>query len=166
MNSTVCGGQKSRYSFVSGLLRCGLCQSSVKVVMSQGKRYIFCSKGCCGLKGCDLEGLEDTVLNTVKEAVKRYMPCENQPDRADEIDFRIKNLVKAIEEGGVSAKYINERINFLENEKNNIVCQAGGKKPVVDFSDIMDNDYKRGIIRAAVEKIVIRENTLEIFYRF
>ena len=78
---------------------------------------MFCSKGCTGAKCFDIEELEKEIIIDAQNVIKQYSFSENI--EKIEIENRINNLVKALEEGGVSAKYINERIKNLEELKNN-----------------------------------------------
>ena len=161
LNSAVCVNTYGRQSVLSGLLKCGICGRSVKIVSSGKKRYMFCSKGCMGVKSFDIYELEDEIIIDVDNVIKYYLSSYSESIEKIEIESRINNLVKAIEEGGVSVKYINERIKNLEELKNNY----SESKSFFDLNiKNLDFEKKKLLLSLMIEKIILNGKTAHIFY--
>ncbi len=160
LNKPVCINTRGNYSVLSGILKCGKCKKTVKVIYSGKKRYLFCSKGCSGLKDFQLDKLESDIISDVDSLIKSCCDCLMEDEKSD-IKFRIGNLIKALEEGGISAKYIEERIKELESLKNE--C-----KKVNCALDIKSLPYEQRklLLNLIVDKIVINGKTVHIFYGF
>ena len=80
-----------------------------------------------------------------------------------EIESRINNLIKAIEEGGVSVKYINERIKNLEELKYNFTDNKNQFKLKIKG---MSFEEKKLLLSLLIEKIILNGKTVHIFYGF
>jgi len=94
------------------------------------------------------------------------------------LDEKINNLVSAIKNGSVSTKYLNEEIEKLDNQKNeklleiNVVTAIQEKndldhismKEIVEQWSNFDVNIKKQIARAAIEKIIISNEGLDIYF--
>ncbi len=161
LNSAVCVNTYGKQSILSGLLKCGKCGKGIKIISSGKKRYMFCSKGCTGAKCFDIEELEKEIIIDAQNVIKQYSFSENI--EKIEIENRINNLVKALEEGGVSAKYINERIKNLEELKYNFTDNKNQFKLKIKG---MSFEEKKLLLSLLIEKIILNGKTVHIFYGF
>ncbi len=163
LNSAVCVNTYGRQSVLSGLLKCDKCGKGIKIVSSGKKRYMFCSKGCTGAKCFDIDELEKEITSDVDNVIKYYLSSYSENIEKSEIKSRINNLIKAIEEGGVSVKYINERIKNLEELKNNF--PENKYQFDLNIKD-MPFEQKKRLLSLLIEKIILNGKTVHIFYGF
>ena len=105
--------------------------------------------------------LENEIIIDVDNVIKYYLSSYSENIEKIEIESRINNLVKAIEEGGVSVKYINERIKNLEELKNNY----SESKSFFDLNiKNLDFEKKKLLLSLMIEKIILNGKTAHIFY--
>ena len=124
---------------------------------------MFCSKGCIGAKCFDIDELEKEITSDVDNVIKYYLSSYSENIEKSEIESRINNLIKAIEEGGVSVKYINERIKNLEELKNNF--PENKYQFDLNIKD-MPFEQKKRLLSLLIEKIILNGKTVHIFYGF
>ena len=114
-----------------------------------------------GVKSFDIYELENEIIIDVDNVIKYYLSSYSENIEKIEIESRINNLVKAIEEGGVSVKYINERIKNLEELKNNY----SESKSFFDLNiKNLDFEKKKLLLSLMIEKIILNGKTAQIFY--
>ncbi len=163
LNSAVCANTYGKQSVLSGLLKCGKCGKSVKIIYSGKKRYMFCSKGCTVNKGFNIYDLEKEIASDSESVANYYLSSYSESIEKTEIESRISNLVKAVEEGGASVKYINERIKKLEELKHN--SNESKNKFQLKIEE-MPFGQKKLLLSLLIEKVVINGRNAHIFYRF
>lgn len=133
---------QGKYSWLSGLMKCGHCGKAIKITCSKEKRYLVCS-GRTNYKMCD--GFKKTMYtDTVEEIIKlKIIEVGNRIENGEfhkekmedsnsnklklqivEIDNQIENLIAQLAQGStIVNKYLNETIEKLDIEKNEILSQ-------------------------------------------
>ncbi|MDR2909629.1 MAG: recombinase family protein [Oscillospiraceae bacterium] len=135
-NKRIANAGKSKYSWLSGKLRCGYCGSSVTTSSQyNGVYYLSCTgkklrQDCDGLgrtlKVPDVEAVVEAQIFTLcnsNRILKRRVRESKEPNAGQDrqlkiIDEKIDNLLEQIAAGNaIVTKYINEKIEALEKEK-------------------------------------------------
>lgn len=156
-NKRIANAGKSKYSWLSGKLRCGHCGSSITTSTQYNGVYYL---GCTGKKlRQDCEGIGRTLkvpeVETVVESQifalcnsskilkrRKTEPATPQKDIALQlkvIDEKIDNLLEQIASGNTTVtKYINQKIDALEREKMSLLDlnQANQFDDSIDDTDI------------------------------
>lgn len=190
---------KGKYTWLSGLTKCGYCGYSVSVSTSnEGKYKYFKCTGRRNLKICggyskpikveDIENAaEGYIFEKISELKGTTIVVENNRDnnlnkirlKIIEIDDKINNLVKQISlSNKIVMKYINQEISNLDREKNQLIeeikrlsLESRGNQSldeviekIKDWNNMSIED-KKGIAHALIEKILIRDDEIEIFWK-
>lgn len=139
----------SRTAVLSGLVRCGYCGRAMSPSGAKNGRYFTCSgrrnyaKGVCQGKSVKMDFLDDYVLNDLadfisqseiksmfKDGKAQRIPSSEQAkineykQRIATIDIDIQKLLDAcLTSGDVAVKYLNERIDLLDTEKQNLQAE-------------------------------------------
>lgn len=140
-NKRVANAGKSKYSWLSGKLRCGHCGSSITTTTQyQGVYYLGCTgkklrQDCEGphrtLKVPEIEAVVEAqifALCNSKKILKRRKEERVQVDQQLDlqlktIDEKIDNLLEQIAFGNTTVtKYINQKIESLEREKMSLLA--------------------------------------------
>ncbi len=140
-NMQIKNTNKGKYSWLTGLVKCGLCGYSMNIrswdskKLNRKKHVFACSghynMGCCPVYfSRDVGEVEDYVTNEMLSEVQKYQLKSNQQEQETQkkcnefqvkiadIDGKIENLIASLEQiGNVSAEYINRRIEMLHAEK-------------------------------------------------
>ncbi len=189
---------KGKHSWLSGVAKCGHCKYAVSVVVSNKKyKYLSC-RGRVNLKVCEgfskairVEDIESVVeiklseeiqkherLSKSQVAIKKEIGSNKQKLQLIGIENQIENLVNQIAEGNnVIMKYMNEKINKLENEKCMLLEEL--KKNTIEEC-VLDNESifkkiklwdklsleeKKEICATYINKVFIKEESIEIDWR-
>ncbi|MCI1930878.1 MAG: recombinase family protein [Clostridia bacterium] len=167
-NSAIKNTGRGKYSFLSGMLKCGKCMRTVKIINSSGKLYLFCSGRTnghlckCDIK-CDIKVIEKHVLKTAENILKS---CVFQPDKPicnDEISKKIQRLIDIMCDcPAENVDLINERIKQLckMKEKSNNPINIE-----IDFEGL-DLENKKRIFRKLIKQIVVEQEKAIIYWNF
>ncbi len=190
INSQVKNTGKGKYTWLSGLFKCGNCGYSLKIVSSKGKRYFVCS-GKTNYHICDksyshadLSEIEYEIKSKVNkifkdnliEFDKNEIFKDNQINFSKEIiniDEKINRLLSAVSEGSsISIKYLNREIERLEICKQKLLEKINDKKEKSPKKTILQLNFenccfeeKKKIIKELIEKIIIQENHVKIIWK-
>lgn len=174
-NRPVAGSGKGNISWLSGLLCCSACGYSVRIKKAGERRYLSCS-GRHSLHICRVRSftfrigeLEQIVTSCIAEllssAVKMFH-CGKK--RCAEIEEEIRGLVKSCTAASsVSMKYINRRIDELEEEKKRL-SETDFSAPVASpslFSADMTFQQKRETAQLLIGRIEIGKRSLDIHWK-
>lgn len=141
-NKQIKNSGKGKYTWLSGLLKCGYCNYAVGVIASDAGRYKYLrcsgkrnSNACKGfsrvIKVEEIEKIaERYIFDKIEELKGTTIQIKNNKDndlnktrlKIIEIEDKIKNLVSQIAEANtVVMRYMNEKIAELDNEKNELI---------------------------------------------
>lgn len=140
--------------------------------------YLICStkknlgRIKCDNKMIDISKLEDIVINDIKKhfnsneietKIEKHMKNnkkeninllkqkEEFENQIIKIDIQIQNLINSIAEGNITiSKYINQKIENLEKEKQNISSQLS---TIIEKNNITDDNYLIEYVKNINEKI-------------
>ena len=199
----------SKVSFLCGLVKCGKCGSNFVTQGSQGKKYYYliCTSKrnlgahICNNKMIDVKKLEEIVINDMKEyfnsknltkKINNYISKNKNKDiellKKKEtlendfvkLDIQINALVDSIiEANNVSLKYINKRIEDLENEKQSKLKEISSLninqnndnevldyiKNINDKLNTTDFNELKILCKNVIDKIVITDQNIDIHYK-
>lgn len=155
-NTQVKNTGKGKYTWLSGLVKCGYCLTSMAVATGKTKdgviKYFVCRGrplGICQLdyklgrkKGIRVEEIEEIVKNrifTMAELKKKlfYEHISVNDKKENEIKIKvvkiedqINKLLEVLISGTeITAKYINDKISVLDSEKKQLIkCMEDGQK--------------------------------------
>lgn len=135
---------KSKYTWLSGLIKCGYCGYTISLIASNGGRYKYLrcshkvgSNACKGFsRPIKAEQVESVIEERIFEKLEGFkeITIEIKSNKNNDlnkmklkiidIDNKINNLVKQIAEGNkVVMRYINAEITNLDSEKSEIMEQ-------------------------------------------
>ena len=182
-NTQVAQNTASNHSWLTGLLKCGSCGYAIKITQDRqsGKYYLNCSgrsnMGICSGKICiDLRELEEAVARSLREILAQCPPEEIRPadngaaKELQQIEQRIDRLVTVLSESsGAAVSYINAQIEKLHRQKEKLLRQleqktGQGKMLRLDF-DRADFGEKKTIIQSFIEKVLIRDDNVDIIWK-
>ena len=182
-NEQVAGNGPARHSWLTGLLKCGCCGYAVKVVRDShsGKYYLSCSgrsnMGICeGSIHIDIRELEAEVSQELCRVLSECPAEEIYPEEGRaakeilQIEERIERLIAALSEcGGVSASYINARIETLHRQREGLLGElrqgeGGGQRQRLDF-ERADFDEKQIVARGFIEKIALQDDAADVIWK-
>lgn len=191
---------KGKYSWLTGLTKCGYCGYVAKVVVSNGGRYkYFKCSGKYNLKNCNgflnpikvadveesIEGEIVKYVNSLKEVEFNLKDSSNQHQinqlkiKIAEIDSQIENLVNQIaQSNNVAMKYINQKINYLDKEKNALIEEIQKlsleSRDIMEISKIFETvnnwdslnlEQKKAICKQLINKVLIKDDEVIINWK-
>lgn len=157
---------RGKYSWLSGLTKCGYCKYTMTVVNTvkaiYGTYKYFMCRGKTNYKCCNghsktiyVEAVEKIVQNEIFEKVKSInnTPVEVEPEqnvevnrlkiRIFEIDNQIENLVNSLAKSNtVLTDYINKKIAQIDSEKKELIKQLNECTEKARPNKNMDNINK------------------------
>lgn len=180
-NPQISRANAGKYTWLTGLLKCGKCGYAVKVnyMKAEGKCYLLCS-GRSNLSTCDekinidLRELESCIAGEIKQKLQESPPGEIYSDSREtasailEIEQKIERLVNALSESSeVSAAYISKQIEKLDKEKASL-AQKGSVPPsavkAIDF-DTLSFDEKKVVAPQFIDRILLDDETVNIVWK-
>jgi len=189
-NSKIKNTGKGKHTWLSGLLKCGSCGYSLKIILSKGKRYLICS-GKTNYHICDksypkvdLTEIENEIENEIDrifkdnsielKEVKTNSDISDYINEIKETDIKIERLLSALSEGSsISIKYINREIERLEKYKQKIIEKSrknnkfkNAKKVIYKMSfNELNFEEKKKAAKELIDKIEITENEINIIWK-
>ena len=180
-NPQISRSNAGKYSWLTGLIKCGKCGYAVKINYSkpEDRFYLICS-GRSNLASCDasiridLRELEQQVAAQLRELLNACPPEEVCPDSREEsqallaVEQKIERLVNALAESSdVSAVYISRQIDKLHKEREALLAQSApscipGKR--LDF-DAASFEEKKLIAAQFIDRILLDDNRVNIIWK-
>ncbi len=180
-NKQISNKGRGKYTWLSGLLRCGKCGYSLKVIVSKGRKYLICSGRtnyhiCKEKLEVSIESLEDTIQKELeclfsqvelKEENVRDVSTEH---RKKEIEKKIVRLVEAIAENDTaSLPYLKQKIRDLQKEKDDLLDAVEmdsqkTSKMKLNFS-LLDFEGKKYLAAQCINFIKIVGDTATIYWK-
>ena len=196
-NKQIKNSGKGKYSWLSGIAKCGYCNYTVSVFTYKEYKYFRC-RGKSNYKTCNghsktirVEEIEDIVKTQILNKIKNHK-IENQVKeikyednntnklkmRLIEIESQIENMINQIAKGNdVVIKYINQKINKLDDEKSMLIDKIKKNsinKNVIDYEKIIEViknwdslsiEEKKGICQKYIDKVLIKDDSIDIKWR-
>ena len=174
-----------KHSWLTGLLKCGSCGYAIKVVRdsSTQKRYLICSgrtnmASCSAHINVNLNELEVAIADKLKEILDQcpeeeiYPEENNFSQEIQQINARIERLVNALAESStISISYINTQIEKLHHQRERLLKEIqssphkGSQKLRINF-DRASFEEKKIIAREFIDKILLKDDTVDIIWKF
>lgn len=183
-NRQLGGNGRGKHTWLSGLLKCGKCGYSVKVMKDGDKYYLVCS-GRSNLGVCDQSIRVDlpTLEREVQRELERLLeecPDVDAKDMEDQeaarqlaaIEQKIDRLMAALAESDdVTMPYVNRTIRRLEKERQELL-QAREKertKPHLPARRInfaaLDFEQKKLVASQFIQTVRLSKETAEVEWR-
>ena len=126
--------KRGKYSWLTGLVKCKLCNSSVGVKVTRGYKYMICSKhrlynACDNKRNYKLEEIEDIIYKEVVDYIK---------------DVDVNNLIQDDEKNAYKSKENELLIKKTQYQEklNNLISIASNNKEIEDI--LKENIIKLG----------------------
>lgn len=179
---------KGKHSWLSGLLKCGYCNRSMRILpdgKDRKKRYLMCTgridHNCSYIPKIGLDQIEECVET---ELTKLLSNCMNEPmeevaviGNHEKIELhlieeKIKNLVTCISTGEAAAmtiQYINEEIECLTNRRNQILQKLSGSGHIIQVEKInfakLNMEGKKTVAKSYIDNIKIKKDNINIVWK-
>lgn len=161
------------HTWLTGLLKCGVCGYAVKVNSTGGRFYLLCSGrsnlSCCDASiSIDLRELETAVGQAIQSVLRQHPAEPGLPGRAssahdEEIQEKLRRLIRALAESSQeTARLITDEIDRLQQELKELRQESSPALPArLDFFS-MSRDEKKLVAAAFLQRISLkgRETTL------
>lgn len=190
---------KGKTTWLTGLTKCAKCKYAMvprKTGRTPENMYYYC-KGKYDYKICNTTAtwhvktleryIQDSILDKV-ESLKNVAYEENKVNDVEsnliklkiiEIDEKISNLINQLEEASaITAKYINERLEKLDAEKNELGQKLNSdldnkikNKKIMDLVntfeswDILNFEDKKSAAKTLINKIYLDEGKIDIDWK-
>ena len=180
---------KGKYSWLTGLIKCGYCGYSMSVRFSKTKEgntpYFTCS-GKYIYKICDKkqthkvrdveEYVDKFIIDKIKSAQhnEKHKKTDNSYiQKVSEIELKINNLINFLEDSSeVSAKYIHQRINELDREKQEIIRENTkiiGEKaivlPTIEEYKVMNFEDRKNTAISIIKAVNLTNGDIDIVWK-
>lgn len=179
-----------KYSWLSGLIKCGYCGYSMKVITGRGRLYFVCS-GKTNLHLCTakhehaqvplVEAALTPQIQAQIDKMKRY-PVEEEPHsnehNAEKIELakteeQISNLLDALSNANdVAMPYINERITLLDSRKKELLSAINTSHstlsvelPEQPFSNL-DFAWKKRLCQSLIYRVLLTNESVDIDWKY
>lgn len=180
-NPQISRANAGKYTWLSGLLKCGECGYALKVnfVKAENRCRLLCS-GRSNFSACDadiridLRQLETNIAAEMKSTLSASPPGEMRTDTQEtakailEVDAKIERLVLALAESStVSVSYISKEIDKLHAQREAFVAKSTSPSvPArgIDFDSLSFNE-KKMVAAEFIERIQINGNHVNIVWK-
>ena len=181
-NPQISRSNAGKYSWLTGLMKCGKCGYAVKINYSkpEDRFYLLCS-GRSNLSNCDvsihvdLRELEQQIASQLRALLADCPPEDIFPDTREAsegllaVEQKIERLVNALAEcSDISAGYISRQIDKLHKEREALLGRSASSSPLsrrLDF-DSAGFTEKKLIASEFIERILLEENMVNIIWKF
>ena len=180
-NPQISRANVGKYSWLTGLMKCGKCGYAVKInySKSEDKCYLICSgrsnfSTCTSTINIDLRELEMRIAEQIGEILKESPPEDIIPATKEvssdilAIEQKIERLVTALSEcSEISATYISKQIEALHKQRNDIMNSIKNeprKIRQIDFKSL-EFDEKKIIAAEFIERILLEGNEVNIIWK-
>ena len=187
-NSQIKNSGKGKYTWLTGLIKCGKCGYALTVKGTKGgKMYLGCS-GHQSLHICDVtnfsisikdleaavsDEIEQLMLDSSKQNLEVEECCLENSDKEALVDIerRIQNLLDAISNASpVTMNYINKELERLDNERAKFI-DSHEKRPITNgrYKDIRFKELvfeeKKIVLSSYLSKILVFDDTVELVWK-
>lgn len=180
-NSQISRASAGKYSWLTGLMKCGKCGYAVKINYSKGEDrfYLICS-GRSNLANCDaairidLRELETAIEGQIEKLI-RECPAEDVLPASRElssellaIEQKIERLVNALAESSeISAAYITRQIDRLHKERDSLLKHSEQVTTQRGRLDLQAATFEEKKLIAAefIEKILLDGDTVNVIWK-
>ena len=180
-NPQISRANAGKYSWLTGLMKCGKCGYAVKINYSKSEDqfYLICS-GRSNLANCDasirvdLRELERQVAAQLQGVLAQCPPEEFCPDSREAseellaVEQKIERLVNALAESSeISAVYISKQIDKLHKERETLLTRSASPSTHssrLDF-DAASFEEKKLIAAEFIHRILLDENRVNIIWK-
>lgn len=193
-NKQIRNSGKGKYTWMSGLMKCGYCGYAMTVTKAKNTNYINC-RGRSVYKACDghtsvfrvdeVEPVVEQQFFRMLESVK-ISKCIHSNDTIQENDYKIQieqieekinNLISQLEDGNKTlTKYVNLRLEELEQQKQKLqdeyqkikLSKSDDEDGVINALNewqTMDLEQKKEVARHFIEKINFTDEKIEIVWK-
>jgi site-specific DNA recombinase len=194
-NKQIKNSGKGKHTWLSGIVKCDKCGYAVSVVKAgHGDKKYFSCRGRTNLKICDgftkpikVNEIENIVklrlLTKLETYENEYYENQEHDDintnkiklQLMDIDNKISNLLAQISEAsGVTMKYINEKIDDLDRQKQKLLEEQ--KKSVLSSTkinskeliekiknwNILSDDERKEVAGIFISKVLVKEDSVRI----
>lgn len=180
-NPQISRNNAGKYSWLTGLMKCGKCGYAVKINYSkpEEKFYLICS-GRSNLASCDasihidLRELERQIESLIAEMLESCPPEDVCPDTREAseavltIEQKIERLVNALSESSeVSAIYISKQIDKLHKEREALLSQTAAVSPHVKRLDFAKASFeeKKLIAGEFIDRVLLDGDSANIIWK-
>lgn len=184
---------KGKYSWLTGLVKCGHCGYAFSVRFGKTKEGSIPYFACSGRylhRCCDV--IQTHRVSEVEAEVERQLMAfaheykltdkgstipiaSNQQNKVLEIDGKIENLLVGLESGvAISTEYITKRIAALHQEKEALLAEyadqlvAQRQREVIPFNPVdwvgLSIPEKSALCRSMVEKVVLSDEGVTVWF--
>ena len=167
-----------KYSFLTGLLKCGRCGYALKVRYDRrtDRAALLCSGrsnlGCCGgTVSAELREAEAAVAAELQRLLAENPPEEACPAAREtaaellETEEKIRRLTDALaESSAVSAAYVSRRIEELHRCRRALLERSGETAAPVDFGAASFLEKKR-IAALFIDRITVEGDCVRVFWK-
>lgn len=193
-NKQIKNSTKGKYSWLTGLVKCGHCGYAFSVRFGNTKKGKIAYFACSGRylhRACDVkqthyvEEVEAQVqARLIKEAEiyhltkqkKENTIIKQQQQKIAEIDSKIENLISTLENvSQISAEYINRRIEALHREKQLLIHQYSealteyNSIEVIPFTaedwENMSLDDKRDVAKSMIDRVILSKDGIDVIFK-
>lgn len=181
-NPQISRANAGKYSWLTGLMKCGKCGYAVKINYSKPEKrfYLLCSarsnlSSCDASIRIDLRELERQVASLLREVLAGCPPEIIGADAREAsvellaVEHKIERLVNALSESSeVSAGYISKQIDRLHKQRETLLARSMSPAPCstrLDF-DAASFEEKKLIAAEFIERIRLDADRVNIIWRF
>ncbi len=180
-NPQISRANAGKYSWLTGLMKCGKCGYAVKINYSkpENRFYLICS-GRSNLAKCnaaihiDLRELERQIEAQLEEIIQSCPPenvCSDNQETAGailQIEQKIERLVTALAESSeVSAAYISKQIEKLDKERERLLAESASAQPKTVRLDFASASFeeKKLIASEFIDRILLDGNSVQVIWK-
>ncbi len=183
-----------KYSWLSGLYKCGYCGYSMRVIhtTSPSDTVEYFTLACSGRTNyhiCDakhknnhVHQIEEYVSKQIEQQIERIKaepeppkPAANNAEKIElvELDGQIERLIDSLSEANtVAMQYINERLQKLDDRKQELLEKMDLKQktrpielPIYAFSSL-GFEEKKHVAARLIKRVLISNEEIKIEWKF
>ena len=175
-----------KYTWLSGLVKCGSCGYSLRVIRSKDLLYFSCS-GKTNLHLCDLKHTEKVVdveaeaSRQIQDEIDRLSSEDHPAPQTDnhnaekiavtKIDDQIGNLMDRLQEANdITMRYINGRISELDAQRSSLleIINQAPERAVFKFANCdfvsLNFDEKKSVAQALVKRVDASPSGVTVYF--
>ena len=178
-----------KYTWLTGLLKCGYCGKAMSIYQWQRKHGIYQYFTCSRRKKCSYNGMYPKLVEIEQEVsrqiIELFQDCKMREKRVDDKTEEIKNelalneqklenFLQVIGEGAsaITIQYINAQIEALNRNKIRLMEQLAEvhervssiKIPRIAFPDLSFEE-KKIVTASVIQRIKVFENKIEVEWK-
>ncbi len=190
-NKQIKNAGSGKYSWLSGLVKCGYCGYAMRVVHARGGYVYFVCSGKTNLHLCtarhehpqaaDIEAaVEPMIAERIGKLRAAVPPGEAAFEKQNavkiervKIEEQISHLMDALAEANdVAAGYINERLTALDTRKQELLGKIGAARPAASsrpperaFSEL-DLMGKKSVAQSLIDRVLLTNEKVDIHWKY